>query len=90
MFNLLIIAFIVAMGYGLWIVHQWVVSTPRQLGRQAKALSREAARAAKRGEYGEAARLDDSRNAICTRLSGVEWKFEGTRYDDPTSYLDKM
>lgn len=89
--NLFGFSILVGIGYGMWIVHQWATSYPRQLARQAVKLSREAAGAVAKGEYAEAARLDDARNAILTGLAGERWKFEGTSHDHFVSdYYDRL
>ena len=87
LFNLATLALLGYVGYGLYILHQWSTSAPRQLARQASKLAKEASTAARQGNYAERDRLDDARNAILTGLAGQKWEFKGTDHDD---FMDKF
>lgn len=82
----IVMAMVAAPAYGLYCWGTWLKMPERVLARESSRLAKEAALAAKSGNYSEQARLDDARDAILSRIKGAPHKFEGTKFDNYTDH----
>lgn len=81
---LLILALLAGIGYALYITHQALTMPERVLARQARIMAKEAAAAARRGDYMERDRLDHARDQVLASINprARTKAFEGSDFDD--------
>lgn len=84
MFNLIALIVVAVVIYALYWLKEHVKDTNKTLIKQSSKLARQAAEAAKRGDFAERDRLDEARAAVLTAIAGTKVEAKGSDHDDFT------